>query len=478
MPFWTLDKPLEAVALIEEKGRAYSYGALKDDADRASDLLDHGTTRSVGVILFDPRAEAIALYLAALRSGAHVPLLLQPSINPMLFNALVGVYAPEWIAAGAEYPVPIGYRLRHVFGDYGLYLRIGESGPPPHPDCALLLSTSGSTGSPKLVRLSYTALAHNAEAIARYLGLRADDRAISTLPLAYSFGMSILNSHLEVGGSLTLTGHSVVTKSFWNAAISNEVTSLSGVPSTFEILRRADIANRGFARLRMLTQAGGRLRDELIRYFAELAENQAWSFFVMYGQTEAGPRISYVPPERLREKIGSIGVAIPGGALALHPDTGELIYRGPNVMMGYALARDDLAKPDECCGVLRTGDLGRQDADGFFFITGRLKRFIKLSGCRINLDEVESRLVHALGVPVACVGDDENLVVALPDYAPSDAQVRMLLRDLFEIYGGLVRVVRLPELPVLANGKLDYRALEELTVKQPAGEGHVRVQST
>ena len=464
MAFWELNHRPDTIALIDPSGRAHTYGALKDSADRVADRIHRGPVRDVGFILFSIRPEAVAVYLGALRSGGQVPLLLQPGINPSLLRTLIDIYAPGWIAADPGLSIHADYHLEHDWGSYVLFRRnASEGGISPHPECGLLLSTSGSTGSPKLVRLSYSALAHNAAAIAEYLGLRPDDRAISTLPLAYSFGMSVLNSHLEVGGSLTLTPHNVLTREFWGVALAHDITSLSGVPSTFEMLRRAGLAERRLRRLRMLTQAGGRLSEALTRYFAALAVEHGWLFFVMYGQTEASPRISFVPPRRLSEKIGSIGIAIPGGRLTLDESSGELVYQGPNVMMGYAQSRYELAKPDECHGVLRTGDLAEQDGEGFFYLTGRLSRFVKLSGSRVNLDEVEVALGRILGGKVACVGREDRLVVVVPaDVVFKDVELEGSLRDLFNIYAGSVRIHQIATLPEMTNGKIDYKALKAL----------------
>lgn len=201
------------------------------------------------------------------------------------------------------------------------------------------------------------------------------------------------------------------------------------------------------------------MRPELIRTFDTLARDHGWRLFVMYGQTEAAPRISYVPPERLPEKAGSIGIPIPGGRLELDPDTAELVYRGPNVMMGYAERRDALAKGDECGGVLRTGDLGEVDSDGFFYLKGRLKRFIKISGARINLDSVEAGLCERLGGQAVCTGSDDRLRVWLLDDAPAaDEAVLASLREMFDIFPGFARVSRIPTFPLTANGKIDYRS--------------------
>jgi long-chain acyl-CoA synthetase len=468
MAFWDLRYPPDSVALIDCNGHPHSYAELARAADDASTMLDRYPSREVGFLLFELTPQAIALYLGALRGRRQVPLLLQPGMNPALIETLVDIYAPAWIACAPDSPVHRNYSLDHDFGGYALFARNGEERfAAPHADCGLLLSTSGSTGSPKLVRLAYTAISSNADAIATYLGLTAEDRAITTLPLAYSFGMSILNSHLAAGGCLTLTPHSPLTREFWAPAVAHDITSLSGVPSTFEMLRRIGPEKQGLRCLRMLTQAGGRLSEPLTRHFATLARECGWQFFVMYGQTEAAPRMSYVPPSRLPEKTGSIGIPIPGGSLEVDPASAELIYRGPNVMMGYARTREDLAGPDECEGVLRTGDLARADDEGYFYLTGRMKRFVKLSGSRINLDEVETALGKALATTVACVGEDDNMTVVMTtEVQADDSWVRGFLRELFDIYPGLVSVRRVAALPQLANGKIDYRVIEAMAANR------------
>lgn len=465
MAFWDLERHPPAAPALLDAQRAWSYGELTVLADRHAARLPQDRP-TLGFLGFSIDAAAVSLYLGALRSRRHVPLLLQPDMDPGLLADLVAHYRPDWLAFPSARPVPAGYTASAADGDAGLVLYLADAADPaavaPHPDLALLLSTSGSTGSAKLVRLSHANLDANAGTIAGYLGLRADDRAITTLPLAYSFGLSILNSHLHAGGSLVLTDESLVGRGFWELARARGITSLSGVPATYEMLRRVGLERYGLDRLRMLTQAGGRLRDALVETFLDTSERMGLEFFVMYGQTEAAPRISYVPAARLRDKVGSVGIAVPGGVLDLDADTSELVYRGPNVMLGYAQSRDELADGDVQGGVLRTGDLARRDEDGFFYITGRAKRFIKVSGNRVNLDEVESMLAAELQRAVACAGADDDLVVFVPGSPPPDeARIRQLVQQRYKLFPGLVRVLPLPALPLLATGKTDYAALRE-----------------
>jgi acyl-CoA synthetase (AMP-forming)/AMP-acid ligase II len=319
-----------------------------------------------------------------------------------------------------------------------------------HPDLAVLLTTSGSTGNPKLVRLSRSAVRANAEQIAEALAIDGNEVAITTLPLFYSYGMSVLNSHLIRGATVVLERTGIMQRTFWNAAVEHQVTSMAFVPSQYEMLRRLRFDPSRYPALRTLTQAGGRLRTERITEFAQKMATVGGRLYVMYGQTEAGPRMATLPPDRLADKLGSVGRAVPGGAFTVEDD--EVVYRGPNVMMGYAESAADLIKGDEQGGVLRTGDLGRVDDEGFLFITGRLKRMAKVFGVRVNLDDVEKNF------PVAAVAGDDKLAVFT-----DDADVSALRSKIAEWLGthhtGVV-VHRLEALPLLPNGKTDYRALE------------------
>lgn len=463
MPFWNLEKHGSRIALIDG-GHTLDFLELAHRADQLAAQLPSGP--GMGLLCMPSSADAVALYLGALRSGRQVPLLLQADTDPALLGALVSHYRPEWVASMGE--AASGYRTVNRGQALALHVReSAQAATAPHPDLALLLSTSGSTGSSKLVRLSATGLDANASAIVEYLGLRADDRAITTLPLAYSFGMSILNSHLAVGGSIVLSSDSLMTRPFWDSARAHGVTSLSGVPATYEILRRMGIARLQLPSLRMLTQAGGRLRDDLVAYFAESCRQHGLEFFVMYGQTEASPRISYVPAARIVDKVGSIGIPVPGGSIQVDAASGELIYSGPNVMMGYAVNREDLGKEDEMNGVLRTGDLARVDEEGFHYITGRAKRFLKISGNRINLDEVEAMLSAALDQQIVCSGSDDDLVAfSHGDRIAEQSRVRQLAQDRYKLFGGHVRALHLDALPLMASGKVDYQSLRQL-----AGEG-------
>lgn len=456
MMFWDAPRAREgdALAVIDEQGRPLSHAGLSALVDEAAAALRAAGRRQLGLLFMNNALGSLVAYLACLRAG-HVPLLLPAGMAPELAAALQAHYRPDWVM-GPQ----VGGPLLPGAGLPIVRDMQASSSPAPAPELALLLSTSGSTGSPKLVRLSHANLQANAESIGEYLGLTPDERALTVLPPHYSYGLSVINSHLQARACLVLREVSVLTPAFAESIRTHAVTSIAGVPYIYQMLWRTGFQKQDFPSLRTLTQAGGRLDDRLTAAFAALAQERGWRFFVMYGQTEATARISYVPPQSLPEKLGSIGIAIPRGRLRIDPENSELVYTGPNVMLGYAGCREDLALGDEQRGTLRTGDMARQDEDGFFYITGRLKRFIKLAGNRIGLDEVEQQLQHRLALPVMVAGRDERLVawVEAADDAPIE-EIRQWLAGRFGIHHSLCRFRRVDSLPVFPSGKKDYQAL-------------------
>lgn len=327
-----------------------------------------------------------------------------------------------------------------------------------HPDLALLLSTSGSTGSPKLVRLSTDNLAANARQITSALAIRPDDCAALTLPLTYCYGLSVLTTHLSVGASVLLTGASVVDPCFWSAADTAGVTTIAGVPHTFELLERSGFAERDLPpRLRVLTQAGGRMHPDRVRRFAELGRRRGFDLVVMYGQSEATARMTTLPADLALTHPDTVGRAVPGGEIAI--EDGEVVFRGPNVMLGYAREPADLAL-GRSVAELRTGDLGELTDEGLVRITGRKARFVKVLGHRIDLDALERRLAED-GAGVRVAGRDGLIGVAVPGpaAAPALESVRRSVVRRCRVPRDAVRVVAVDEPLVLANGKPDYAAV-------------------
>lgn len=412
---------------------------------------------------------SLAGYLGCLRNRV-VPLMLDAGIERGLLAGLLAIYRPNylWVPA-SQYDNDLGTKIFEQY-DYVLVEHCKE--PVALSDnLALLLTTSGSTGSPKLVRLSYNNIQSNAEAIADYLDITAEERPITSLPMSYSFGLSVINSHLLKGATILLTDGAVMQKEFWNFAKEQKATSLSGVPYTYEMLRRLRIFRMDLPTLKTFTQAGGKLSAALVKEYVEQATVAGKRFVVMYGQTEATARMSYLPFERALEKNSSIGIPIPGGRFALvdengsiitEPDKdGELVYYGANVSLGYAESREDLAKGDENKGVLYTGDIARRDSDGFYTITGRKKRFVKVFGNRVNLDAVE-QIVKTVISSCACVGVDDKITVFITEPDPNKySEIKSLLSQKTGLNTRAFSVQHLDKIPKNASGKVQYSVLSE-----------------
>ncbi len=391
--------------------------------------------------------DSLVAYLAALQHG-HVALVV-PDDRAAQRQALVAAYDPDIVCtAGA-----------------GDDVRRARSAHDLHPDLALLLSTSGTTGSPKLVRLSRDNVASNAAAIADYLALTPADRAITALPLHYCYGLSVLHSHLVAGASVVLTGLSVVDECFWELFTRSRVTSLAGVPHTFDLLAASGFEDREIPSLRQVTQAGGRLDPDAVRRWSRFGRRHGWDLVVMYGATEATARMAYLPPDLAEDHPAAVGVAVPGGHLRIdegaddRPGVGELVYAGPNVMLGYAESPADLSLGRETSD-LRTGDLARE-VDGLVEVVGRLSRRGKVFGLRLDLDAVENHLRAEVDPHARVVATDRAVHVFLTSGRDS-----AVARDLAGSHCGVplhaVRVTVLPQVPVTSTGKTDYAALGEL----------------
>ncbi|MCL7429825.1 AMP-binding protein [Streptomyces sp. YS415] len=436
-------------ALITADGEL-SYRELAERVTATAERL--GPVRRLVMLAGSNTADALVIHLAALSAG-H-PVLLTPGDSEGTIRALTEAYAPDVVARP------------YSDGTWTLDERHPASAHTLHPDLALLLSTSGSTGSPKLVRLSHDNLQSNAEAIASYLGIDDTDRAATTLPMHYCYGLSVIHSHLARGAALILTERSVSETAFWEEFRAARGTSLAGVPYTFDLLDRVGFEHMDLPHLRRLTQAGGRLAPQRVAHYAALGRRAGWELYVMYGQTEATARMAYLPPHLAAERPEAIGVPIPGGCFRLNPvdchdpDVGELVYSGSNVMLGYAQSPADLAL-GRTVQELHTGDLARRAPDGLYEIVGRRSRFLKILGLRIDPQQVET-LLDRHGVTAYCTGDGEALAVAALGGAGAEASIRRLVARECGLPARAIRVRTLAELPRLTSGKPDYEAVRRL----------------
>lgn len=464
---WDLAKYAENTAVITESGDKITYGQML----RASGaLVEHIPGRCLVICLCRNEFGSLLGYVSFVNHGI-VPIMVDAGLDRALLASLIGSYKPDYIWAPQDTVAEFdGCRRVYDTCNYALLKTGYDHAYPLYEELALLLTTSGSTGSPKLVRQSYRNLKANTRSIVEYLELDETERPITTLPMNYTYGLSILNTHLYVGASVILTEKTLMQKEFWQQFKTHGATSFGGVPYIYEMLDKLRFFRMDLPSLRTMTQAGGKLSPELHKKFAEFAQASGRHFVVMYGQTEATARMGYLPHDKALEKYGSMGIAIPGGKFSLidvnggeitQPEVvGELVYEGENVTLGYATCGEDLCKGDEWHGRNVTGDMAKRDADGYYYITGRKKRFLKIFGSRVNLDETE-RLVKSQfpALDCACGGVDDKMYVFITDPVMQDT-VRKFLAEKLSFHSSAFAIVPIAEVPRNASGKVLYKDLD------------------
>jgi acyl-CoA synthetase (AMP-forming)/AMP-acid ligase II len=429
-------------------------------------------------LLCGVNSETIVGLLAGAAAG-HATALVDPSVSKDVLTGLILAYQPELLlgACGS------GEKLTDVIDGNAtvnsaqsragvvewIARDTGSSFPPIDPALQLLLSTSGTTGSQKYVRLSRDAVVANARQIAEALHIDEESVGIAHLPLHYSYGLSVVTSHLTSGGRLCLISDSITSASFWSKIGNVGGSHFPGVPFHYVALARLGLTLVPDS-VKVFTQAGGALDLRVQTKMRDWAAQRGSQFFVMYGQTEASPRMATLQHADHARKAGSVGVALAGGQFSIVDDhgaplpadaVGTVVYEGPNVMSGYATSRADLGKGDEMGGRLETGDLGRLDADGFLYLTGRTKRFAKIAGYRLGLDEIEKELFAVC--PVACLDLGEKIAVAHEQESETALKARVReLADTYKVPSSSFALRKVLQIPRASSGKIDYARLKDL----------------
>lgn len=423
---------------------------------RVQTLAESIPPRCLVFIFCKNQCDTVMGYLACLKQNA-VALMLDADLDDTMVQSLIDTYHPAFL-------------WREDEGAFSLHAT-GLTPFPLHDDLALLMTTSGSTGSPKLVRLSQRNLESNATSIANYLAIDAHERGLVSLPLNYVYGLSIVNSHLKAGATLLLTGASVMQREFWQFVRDERASSLAGVPYTWEMLKKLRFMRMDLPDMRTMTQAGGKLAPALVKEYTDFAEQHGKRFVVMYGAAEATSRMAWLAPEFAQRKNGTIGQPVPGGEFILldagggiitTPDTeGELVYQGENVALGYAERGSDLALGDTFQGTLHTGDIARVDAEGFYTIVGRKKRFLKIFGNRVGLDDMETLVKSAFPeLSCACDGRDDLLCIFITD-AAFENTVKQYAAAKSQLHHSAFCVITLDEIPKNTAGKTLYHRLKD-----------------
>lgn len=468
----------EQIAAIEG-GSQISYIQLADRVDAlvCNIVAEVGNSSTVIMLKSNNSICTLVAYLAVLRTK-HCLMFVSPQIADKEFALLYEKFLPSLLLSQDS---QLALKIENL-SKKGKRLHIVRDS-----DAAVLLSTSGSSGNAKYVALSRVNLQANTESICSYLPILPTDRTLCALPFHYSYGLSIINTHIQKGACCVFTESSPISKDYWQTLEEGHISSFAGVPFTYELMHSLRFTKKVLPNLRYFTQAGGKLNRELVESYASYARNNGIDFYVMYGQTEATARMAYLEPQKLTSKPNAIGQPIPGGEFILVDDAGrkvtgsnekgELKYKGQNIMLGYVSQLEDLHELSHNSSSterwLATGDLGYFDKDGDFFITGRKSRFIKLAGKRIDLDECEFSL-KAKGTNCFCTGDDSQMVVGvlipqneslkdLNDNSGNHTEItKQHLHLKYGIHPSKQVIVELEEPPINENGKIDYPILISL----------------
>jgi acyl-coenzyme A synthetase/AMP-(fatty) acid ligase len=459
--------PKDSVAAIDSYNQSLSYGELIAFSEEIKQFIPE---RSVVFLLTKNNIGGVAWGIGFINTKI-VPLFLNSQIDESLFLPLYDLYTPQYICCPEKNSLIQKYSL--VYKKYGYaLLSTGNNPYALYNNLSHLLPTSGSTGSPKLVRHSYDNIEAAAFNISTFFKLNSFDKPLLVLPLYYTMGLSVVFSHLYIGATILITDLNMTDKNFWAFIKEQKATSFTGVPYSFEILRLIRFFRMNLPDLKVLTQGGGKMQRDLNMQFAEYALNTGKQWIATYGQTEGTARMAYLPPEYAIEKCGSIGKAVPNGELSLIDNQGtiintpniegEMCYKGENVTLGYALSSEDLEKGDEWNGFLKTGDLAYRDKDGFYYIVGRKGRFLKLFGLRIGLDECEQIIKSEFqGIECACTGTDNKMLVYITNTRQID-EILKLLTEKTKIIASAFKVIVVDKIPKNEAGKILYSKLNKL----------------
>ena len=454
-------KPEGRIAATDDSGGQLSYGDIVSLRNSISKILPE---RELVFCLCENKVASLAGYLA-LYDCKDVCLLLNAAIDKELLDTLYDTYKPSYIWL----PEELNRDANPVFGfkDYVLVKTMNKA-PVMNSELSLLMTTSGTTGSPKLVRHKYGNIEHNARNVATVFGWTEEERGIIDLPMQYTMGLNVINSHLQAGATVLLLSANLMSPLFWKYIKENRGTNFTGVPFSYEILNRLRFAKMDLPYLKTMAEGGGKLPDNLFESFARLASEKGIRFFATFGTTETSARLAYLPPQDAVSHTGSIGHAIPEGRLTLIDENGceiegadvegELRYEGPNVTMGYGTCIEDLQKGDEFCGVYMTGDLAKRDKDGYYYIVGRKKRFLKLYGLRVSLDQCERIISEHFNTECACTGNDQEMKIFITDEKLKD-DVRSYISDKTGLMAKSFVINVIESIPRFESGKINYRQL-------------------
>jgi len=457
-----ISKYKNKVALICKNNEKITYNQL---CSESKIFIKNIEDKSLVFLLAGNNKETLISYLSLLKSDSVIVFINENTKHTTLEN-LITIYKPNYIFGNKnKIKTDKKYNVHSTHFDYFLLKLRNKNKIRINNNLKIMMPTSGSTGSKKYVRISELNLISNTKSIIDYLSISSKDVAITTLPISYVYGLSIINTHLHQGASIVLNNESMINKNFWKNLNKYKVNNFNGVPYTYEILNKLKFDKLNLKNIKYFTQAGGKLNENLSKKIIDYCKKENKKFFTMYGAAEATARMSYVPWNHASNKIGSIGITVKGGRLWIEKDEkkieennteGELVYSGKNVSMGYATNVKDLNKGDENKGILKTGDIAKKDNDNFFYIQGRKDRYVKIFGNRVNLFELEE-IISSINIKSICLTNSPNKINI---YAVSDKKNNKDLVELLnkntELHPNIFIITNVKNLPINQNFKTNY----------------------
>ena len=454
----------EHIAVKDNESNNLTYGELTREVKT---MAGQAEARSVIFCLCKNTVGALVGYLGFVE-GNSVPLMLSSKIEEELLKNLLEEYTPAYLWVPQDLSARFPYAVIYERFGYCL-LRTGTGAYPIHDELQLLMTTSGSTGSPKLVRYKKGNLEANAKNVAAAFGWTEKERPVCDLGMQYTMGLNVINTHLYVGATVLLTTYNLMSGDFWDYIKEEKATNFTGVPFSYEIFNRLHFERMSLPYLTTFSEGGGKLTDARFIQLAEYAHNNGKRFIASFGTTETSARMACLPAELALTKTGSIGRAIPEGELFLidsdgreitEPDVdGELCYRGPNVTMGYAVKKEELTKGDDFHGEYHTGDLAKRDQDGCYYITGRMSRFLKLLSYRVSLDQCERLIQEKFGIECACTGTDQRMDIYVTDGSKT-TEILDYISEKTNLFRTLFKVFVIERIPRNDSGKIAYKRLD------------------
>ena len=464
--FRAFNKYKNNIAIIDKEHSDLSYKQVLKESNKIKKKIKN---KSLILIISENTLGSLLAYIFCIINN-HVAIIIDSKTDKKNILKVFKNYEPNYIFLSKEIKTIFNKKCleKYSFFDQILLKNKINKKKKLNKNLSVLLSTSGSMGSIKFVKLSRNNLKINTDSIINYLKINNKDSAITNLPISYSYMISVINTHLEAGGSIIISKYSLIEKKFWKILKNSKVTSFNGVPYTYEMLIRIGIKNIKINSLKYLTQAGGKLEKNKLKEIINFCKKHNIKFFSMYGQTEASPRISYLKPEFSEKKIGSIGKGLSGNKIYIINDTGkkilepyvegEIICEGKNVFMGYSKNYNDLNRPNEKNYKLKTGDLGFFDKDGFFFITSRISRITKIFGNRIDLGDLES-LMKQKGYKVVCLSDNKKIFIFI-EKKYNKTNLINTISQITNLNISSFKLIKLKYFPRTSNNKVSYSELK------------------